>query len=138
MGIVVVGAGLAMWPSAWAQDVRVTAQVDHASVKVGQPVTLTVTLEGDLEQLELRPIKLPPELPAIAESRASNFSMQAGTLQRAMILSYTLLPQQPGTYQVGPFEVIHRGQKILTDPVAITVKRQVLPPGRWSATRYTL
>ena len=122
-----------------ASDVQISAQVDHAKLLLGSQLTLTITLEGDFTKVELAPVEFPKEVAVLSQSRASNVMVQAGAITRSVSLIYLLMPQEAGTFKLGPFAVLQQNQKrIETDAIEIIVKRPILPPGTEGNPRYVL
>ena len=113
----------------FAGDVAIAAAVDKSVLKVGDSLTLTVTLSGDLSQVAEAPrIELPDGFRALAKRQASTVSVSGGTAQRAMSFEYLLQPLKPGVFRLGPFTVDQRGGPIRSEPINVTVKKPVLPP----------
>lgn len=137
-GILGVLIAQALSAPAWAQHVRISAQVDKTTVDVGAQVTLTITIEGDFAKVTLQPFEFPEVFQVVAQSRASNLSLEAGGIKRSISLIYVLAPQEPGTFQLGPFKVVHHGEPLLTDPIEVTVSKPVLPPHLQPHERFTL
>ena len=128
LGLALLGAAGAP-AMAGPQDLAVSAQVDRTAADVGEPVTLTVTLSGDLNGAKVEPLELPPYAFAVAaQSQSTNVSFGAGGLDRSTSLVYVLLPQREGTFKLGPFTVEHRKKEFQTAPIEITVKKSALPP----------
>lgn len=119
-------------------DLKFSAHVDRTEMEAGTQFTLTLSLEGQFQGAELQPIELPKGFVALAQSQASNVSVRAGLITKTLTLSYVLVAQEPGTFQLGPFQVRQNGQPVLTDPIAVTVKKPVLPPGLQPQERFTL
>jgi hypothetical protein len=117
---------------------QISAQVDRATVDVGDRLTLTITIEGDFAKAELQPFEFPKALEVVAQSRASNVSLRLGDVKRSVSLVYVLRAQEAGTFQLGPFEAVHRGKPIVTDPIQIVVNKPLLPPQQQEHQRYTL
>lgn len=117
---------------AWAQDLTISAQVDKTTVDVGTPITLTITLSGDLNGVRLPPVQLPEGLAIIGRSQASNFSVRGGAVERSTALIFAIMPQRAGTFHLGPFTVEgaknKHQQPIRTEPIEITVKKSAVPP----------
>ena len=111
-----------------AQDLVFSANADKTTVAAGEPVTLTLTLSGDLEGLKLPAPTFPPEFAVGGQSQSTNFSMRAGAVERSMSLAFVLIPQREGTFKLGPFTVEHRKKEFQTAPIEITVKKSALPP----------
>ena len=111
-----------------SQTLRMSAEVDKTAVNVGSSLTLTITLGGDLGQAQVEPFQFPEGLHVVAQSRASNVALRLGQMQRSVSLVYVLLAREPGTFQLGPFQVTHQGRPILSDPITITVSKPSLPP----------
>ena len=114
--------------SASMQDFAVSAKVDKTTVDLGTPVTFTLTLTGDVSGLELPPLHFPEEFAVAARSQATNMSVRGGVTERAMGLTFVLVPQREGTFALGPFTVTRQKQTFTTEPVTITVKKPAVPP----------
>lgn len=128
---VVAAAILLSCGVSWAaekQELAVSAKVDKTAVDVGTPITLTLTLSGDLSGVQLPTPKFPDDFQVAAQSQATNISMQGGAVERSMSLVFVLMPTRDGTYQLGPFTVTRQNQNVETVPIEITVKKPVLPP----------
>ena len=119
---------MALAASSAAQDLNFSATVDKTTVAAGEPITLTLTLSGDLEGLKLPTPTFPQEFAVGGQSQSTNFSMRAGVVERSMSLAYVLIPQHEGTFTLGPFTVEHQKKELETAPIEITVKKSILPP----------
>jgi len=128
-----IGAG------AWAQELAFSATADKTTVEVGQPIKVTLTLSGELADVELPAVEFPEGFSVVARSQSTNFSIRAGTAERAVSLIYVLIPQRAGSFRLGPFTITHRKQAFQTEPIDVTVKKPALPPTlRSPGGRYTL
>lgn len=123
---------------AGAPSINISAQVDKTAVDLGNRLTLTITVDGDLTNVNMQDFKLPDGLQIVAQSRASNVSMGAGEVKRSVSLIYVLLAQEAGTFQLGPFQIVHQGKSVLTEPIEIVVKKPLVPPTKKDTQRYTL
>ena len=119
-------------------SITISAQVDKTAVEVGDRVTLTITVDGELTNVNMQDFNLSDGLRIVAQSRASNVSVGGGEVKRSVSLTYVLLAQEPGTFQLGPFKLVHQGQSVLTEPIEIVVKKPVVPPTQKDTQRYTL
>jgi hypothetical protein len=129
---------LSLGAPAWAHEVKMSAQVDKTAVDLGTQVTLTITVEGDLDHVNLKAWKFPDALPVVAQSRASNVSIGQGQVTRSVSLTFILVPREAGTFTLGPFEATHDRTDVKTQPIEITVKKPVVPPTSPDTKRYTL
>ena len=111
-----------------AQDLAFSATVDKTTVDVGDPITLTITISGDLTDAQLTQPEFPDGFSVAARSQATNFSIRAGVMERSVSVHFVLVPQQPGTFQLGPFHLARRSQAFTTDPIQITVQKRPVPP----------
>ena len=114
--------------SAWGQDVAFSAKVDKTTVDFGDPVTLTLTLSGDISGVEFPPVELPDGLSIAARSQSTEFSIRSGATERSVSLTYVLIPQRAGTFRLGPFRIEHHSKEFQTEPIDLTVKKSPLPP----------
>ena len=113
---------------AWAQDLTFSARVDKTTVNIGDPIQLTVTLSGDISGVSLPLPQLPEGFSIVARSQSTNFSIQAGAMERSVSLLYVIVPQRAGTFELGPFAITHKKKELKTEPIEITVKKSALPP----------
>ena len=121
-------AALWLTAPAFAQDVTFSVKVDKTTVKVGDPVTMTITLGGDISGIELPAFQFPEEFSVAARSQSTNFSLRAGAAERSISLSYVLVPQREGSFQLGPFHLEHHGKTDSTEPITLTVEKPALSP----------
>lgn len=110
------------------QEFTVSASVDKTAVDVGEPVQFTLTVAGEASGLEVPPLVFPEGFLVAARSQATNVSFRAGAMQRSTNLTYVLVPQQAGTFQLGPFELSHQKRLVKTEPITVTVRKAALPP----------
>ena len=124
---------------AWAQDLTFSAKADKTKINVGDPINLTITLNGDITGITLPAFQFPEAFVVAARSQASEFSFRAGKMERSVSLTYVLIPQQAGTFQLGPFQLARPDKTVSTEPIAITVEKPALPPHlRPQGGRFTL
>ncbi|MBI3087823.1 MAG: BatD family protein [Candidatus Omnitrophica bacterium] len=123
---------------AWAQGVNISATVDQTRVDVGAQLTLTITIEGAFTNVNLKPIEFPQAFHVVAQSRSSNISLEVGGVKRSVSLLYVLMATEPGTFQLGPFQIMHHDTPLATDPIEITVNKSALPPKLRKQERYLL
>jgi uncharacterized protein (DUF58 family) len=114
--------------AAFAQEFQVSVKVDKTTAEVGDPLTFTLTLAGDLASVDLSRLEFPPEFTVAGRSQSTNFAMRSGAVERSMVLAIVLVPQEPGTFQLGPFTLKHGKQEFETEPIEVTVKKAPLPP----------
>lgn len=123
LGLVSSGCIGAALGSAVAADVTVTAQINKTRALVGEPLQLTLTLEGDgLQQARLQPLQLPPEWSAVAESQSQEVTWQGGQSHRRLVVTYIVVARAPGDVQLGPFTVERGTDRVRTAPLAVHVE----------------
>ena len=125
---------------AWAQDLAVSAKVDKTTVTFGDPIHLTLTATGDLAGLELQQIELPEQFLVAARSQATNFTIRGGVQERALSFTYVIIPQEGGTFILGPFKFTQNKHEYQTEPIEIIVEKPAVPPNlpTKKGERYTL
>lgn len=111
-----------------AQDLTCSAKIDRTTVTVAEPVTLTLTMAGDLEGARLADLRLPEGISIAAQSQSTNIAIRSGAMERSTHLTYMLVPQQAGTFQLGPFTVVRQGKEFQTEAIELTVEKSALPP----------
>ena len=122
-----------------AQELIFSASLDKTTANLGDPVTLTLTLSGDMAEVELPTPQFPEGMAVVSRSQSTQFSIRQGTVERSVALVYVLVPQQVGTVRLGPFTVVRHHQAVKTEPLEMTVKQPALPPPlRTNKERVTL
>ena len=130
---------MAALPWAWAGELRISAAVDKTTVNVGEPLTLTLTVSGDIAGAKLRPPQWPEGFTVAAQSQQTNFSINAGVTERSTGLVYVLVAQKAGAFKLGPFTVVREQQTLDTEPIDVTVEKSALPPNlQPQGERFTL
>ena len=129
--LLLLGAGMAAG-RVFAADERpglsISASVDKTTVTAGTPVTLTVTVSGDLSGAQLPTPSFPDGFQVAATSQATNVSVRPGALERSTNLAYVLVPTREGTFQLGPFSIKQKNKTTSTEPISVTVEKSPLPP----------
>ncbi|MBI4004335.1 MAG: BatD family protein [Candidatus Omnitrophica bacterium] len=120
--------GTSVGGPAWAQDLTFSATADKTTLNVGDPLVLTITLGGDISGIEIPVFEFPEGFTVASRSQSSNFSIRLGTVERSLTLAYVLIPQQGGTFQLGPFQITQKDQAFSTEPLAVTVEKPAVPP----------
>ena len=124
--------------AAAAENLSIVAQVDKTTTKLGEPINLTIRFSGNLSEIHFAPVTLPQGLLVVARSQSTNITVHEGALERSLAMTYVLLPQHTGTFQLGPFPVVRGQQTLKTDPITITVLKSTLPPESAPHERFTL
>jgi hypothetical protein len=121
-------AGGAAAAAADGPALSVSATVDKTTVDAHAPLTLTLSLSGDLSGAVMPPPVFPEGWTVAARTQATNVALRAGSMERSTSLVFVLVPSQPGTYQLGPFAVERDGKTLETEAIEITVRKAPLPP----------
>jgi len=87
--------------AAWAQELSFSARADKTTLNVGDPLTLTITLSGDITGIEVQP---------------------------QPVLQLFHPPRDRGKFQLGPFQITHKGQTFSTEPITVTIEKPAVPP----------
>jgi len=122
-------------PNLGAQDLSIIATVDKRTVAVGQPLVLTLTINGATN------VQGAPDLPNIpgtsragGVSRSTSMSIVNGQVTRSIAFRYTLLPTRAGTLQIPVISLSLSGQAYHTQPISVAVTNAPAPPaGRGGA-----
>ena len=130
---------LTLSSSVGADTLAVSAKVDKTVVDLGNPMNLTITINGDTAKVQIPAPSFPEGFEIIGRSQSTNFSIRGSSIERSMGLNFVLLPQRPGTFQLGPFKIQRDKTVFQTEPIEITVKKSVLPPKlQGSGGRFTI
>jgi hypothetical protein len=107
-----------------AQNISFDASVDRTEVGVGEQITLTVSVSGDVKSIP------EPDLPSLDEfsvysaGRSQNFTYVNGRLSASVTFNYVLVPRKAGELTIGPASIKLDGKTYQTSPIQITVASQ--------------
>lgn len=136
-----LAALLAMATSVCAADeVSLAASLDRPQVDVGQPLTLTLALSGDLTAVKGLPkVEVPESFQVVAQSQSSNVSIRGRVVERSVSFYYVLVAREAGTFALGPFAVERKkGNPLTADSLEVVVRKPVVPPGSQPSERFIL
>jgi hypothetical protein len=110
---------------AYAQAPVVSAAVDRPDLGRGEPLALTITVNGAEGQ---------PDLPALADFRVLDVrggtqisTVNGGTTVQG-VTHYSLLPLRTGDLLIPSIPVVVGGETYRTDPIPVTVSETAAPP----------
>jgi len=119
-----------------AEDITIKAGLDAAVVRVGNEVTLTVTVQGKFRRAA------DPQLPSLEDfdvynsGTSQNFSMINGSIQSSISYRYVLVPKAEGVFEIGPVKFTFRDKEYTSTPLKLEVVAataalapQAAPPG---------
>lgn len=106
----------------------VSASVDKTTLAVGEQLTLTIALSGQVDNVTIAEGGVPTVFAVAAQSRSQRIHIVQGQVERSVELVYVLVPRAAGMFQLGPFHVRRGGATHATDPITIKVIRNALPP----------
>ena len=116
-------------------EIRFVASIDRTEVEIGEPVILTVIVEGeDLGQI---PYPKLPDLPdfnigGTSTSQSTSIQMAGGKSIRRQLVNfiYTLYPRSVGETVIGPCELELSGEVYRTKPIGMKVVKGGAVPGQ--------
>jgi hypothetical protein len=101
--------------------VDVKADVDEIEVPTDQLITLTVTVDGVIEQLGDPILPLLDGMQILTSTRSSWFSLVDGTITSHAVFSYRLRPVEPGIFTIPSISVDVNGATYGTKPIIVSV-----------------
>lgn len=107
---------------------HIEISVDPQRLEVGGCAKLVISIEGRIGRVLMKPIFLPGGLVSIANNSSTNVSLFNDRMTQSKRFEYLLLAKQPGTFRLGPFQLVVDGHVIATDPIEIVVNRPAVPP----------
>jgi oxygen tolerance protein BatD len=112
--------GLASW--AHAEEISISARVDKSQLSLEDSLQLSITVHGVQNAPE-------PQLPELANfkirSRGTSSSTQIinGQMRVAVTNNYLLVPQNTGTFTIGPATLVLAGVTYHSEPITLTVSQ---------------
>ncbi len=136
--VVLGGVCVGMSRAQSSGPVRVTAEADPTDVRVGEPVQLTVRVDGAPATVVQTPdppstTNLEPRqrTPRTKQIRAS----RGGRLRQSVVFSWRLRPRQQGAARIRPLTVVVQGETYSTDPIRVRVSPRTGKPDAPTLTR---
>ncbi len=121
--------------SGLTQNISFDASVDRTEVSVGEQITLTVSVSGDVKSIPQ------PDLPSLDEfsvhsaGRSQNFTYVNGRLSASVTFNYVLIPRKTGKLTIGPARIKLEGKTYQTSPIQITVAGEEKLPAAEESSR---
>ena len=128
-----IGNGLLLIPLILAAgELNFSASVNRTQVGVNEPITLTVTVQG--ENIGQVPAPQLPDMPdftiagrSSSQSTSIQFINGRLTQQGSISYIYTILPKKEGTFTIGACTIRFQDQTYETQPILITVVKGTTP-----------
>jgi len=104
-----------------AQSISFDASVDRTEVSVGEQITLTVSVSGDVKSIPQPDLPPLDEFSVYSAGRSQNFTYVNGRLSASVTFNYVLVPNKAGKLTIGPASIKVEGKTYQTSPIQITV-----------------
>lgn len=114
---------------ALGSNLTVQAALDAQTCNVGDPLTLTLTLDGDVQARNLFPPRLSLQTNLVERFEVYDDSVKTIKRERGRQYAYTLRPRQAGTTELPPVEVSYydvaeRGYRtVRTAPIPLKIRQ---------------
>lgn len=110
-----------------AQSIEFSASCDKTTVALGETVTLTVTVSGDVAKV---PNPILPELKDFdiySSGRNQSFSFINGKVSSSINYTYKIVPRRVGKFTIPPVKLQYKGTTLQTDSMFIEVVKEQEP-----------
>ena len=108
-------------PTAFADEIKIGAQVDKTQVEAGELLTFSITLEGPIQESPKIKLISFDGFQVVSSGHSQSIRLGGGSTRTALTLSYTLAPTAVGSYSLGPVSVEYKGKMIQTQPIEVKV-----------------
>ncbi len=116
---------LSLFAAAAAQDVNFTAAVDKDKLEMGDQLTLSLVVSGNVQRIGDPKLKNIGDFAVYASGRSQNITFSNGMVTSTTQFNYVLVPKKVGTFTIGPAELQIGGKTLTTASIMVTV----LPSG---------
>ncbi len=113
-------AALSFSEPARAAEIRVRAQLLPATISTGEVATLSIAVHG-AQDVPPPSLSAPEGVQLAYLGPATQVTIVNGRVQSSVEHRYSVTASKPGTYRLGPFPVLYRGQRYETEVVTLTV-----------------
>lgn len=108
-----------------AQDLSFTAAVDKDKLEMGDQLTLTLIVTGNVQRIPDPKISNVGDFALYASGRSQNFTFSNGVVSSTVQYNFVLVPKKAGSFRIGPASLEVGGRRYETAPITVTV----LPSG---------
>ncbi|MCI0330310.1 MAG: BatD family protein [candidate division Zixibacteria bacterium] len=109
----------------FGQGLNFSAAVDKDRLEIGDQLTLTLTVTGNVQKIPEPKVKNVGDFALYASGRSQNITFVNGVVTSTTQFNFVLVPKKAGTFTVGPAELEIGGKLLQTSPISVTV----LPSG---------
>jgi hypothetical protein len=104
-----------------AQGINFYASVDRSEMYLDEQITLTISIEGDVQSVPLPRLSGLNQFVVYEAGRSQNFSYVNGQVSSSLRFNYVLMPRMAGKFTIPPIEVSIKGQTHRTSPIEVNV-----------------
>lgn len=104
-----------------AQDISFTAGVDKQQVKLGDQITFTLSISGNVQSVPEPTLPDLSQFGVFSSGRSQNFSFINGRVSSSVSYSYTLVPRAVGKFIIGAARIVLNQKTYQTSPISIEV-----------------
>jgi hypothetical protein len=104
-----------------AQNISFDASVDKTEAALGEQITLTVSVSGDVKSIPQPDLPPLDEFSVYSAGRSQNFTYVNGRLSASVTFNYVLVPRKAGELTIGPASMKLGGKTYQTSPIQIAV-----------------
>ncbi|MCI0597412.1 MAG: BatD family protein, partial [candidate division Zixibacteria bacterium] len=110
---------------AFAQGLNLSATVDKNRLEIGDQLTLTLVVTGNVQKIPEPKIRNVGDFALYASGRSQNITFVNGAVTSTTQFNFVLVPKKVGNFTIGPAELEVGGKLLQTSPLSIAV----LPSG---------
>ena len=103
------------------EEISVSAQVDKAEVKEGEPLVFQINIAGPIRQTPKVQMNSIEGFAVVSTGQSQQIQMRGGEIHQTLILVYTLVPTEAGDRTLGPVKVEVQGNSYETQPIQVKV-----------------
>jgi hypothetical protein len=124
MTVLTLAMVLMLCGAAQAEDIELSAQVDRSSLSLGEQMTLSVTVKGDVQGVPEPTMPPLPDFAVVSRFQSQNVEIVNFQTTMSITYQYILQPRRAGTFTIKPISLTYDGATYSTEPIKIEVTRQ--------------
>ncbi len=125
VGLLTLAVVLAFAAWAFAQGLNFSATVDKDQLEIGDQLTLTLVVTGNVQKIPEPRMKNVGDFALYASGRSQNITFVNGVVTATTQFNFVLVPKKVGSFTIGPAELEIDGKVLQTSLISVTV----LPSG---------
>ncbi len=121
-----------------SQEIKFSATTNRNIISLGEFVTLTVTVSGNIAKVPKPNLPKLDEFYIYSQGSSRNISFVNGKISSSITYSYSLVPKKIGKFTIGSCEISVKGRTFRTESIEIEVSKEATKAQKGKGRSFTI